>query len=174
MTMRQHAVVEYQVELAKASLERPNNTTAYDPGDIIADANGNILEFEGVTSAIGPHTTGYVDCARLISSANNTPADMELWLFNKKPTTGADNTALALSDSDVADHLVGIIEFEDTDFKVSNAASGASGNMVAELRNASLPFVAPARKLWGVIVPRGAYTPVANETFTVHLVVYQD
>lgn len=174
MGTRIRSVVEYQVELVTASITRPSNTTAYDAGDIIADAGGDVLEFSGVTSKSGMARSGYIDCVRLMSSANNTPADMELWLFTQKPTLGADNTALALADIDIQQHLAGIVEFDSADFKVSNSGSGASGNMVAELRNASLAFVAPGGKLWGVIVPREAYTPASGETFTVHLVIYQD
>ena len=175
MSTRQHAVVEYLTKIADASIIRPNDTTAYAPGDIIASASGGVLRFDDVTRVLCGGRSGAIDCARLTSSANQSATDMELWLFaDQLPTLGADNTALALADDDL-DLLAGIIPFPADDWRVSNPASGASGNAVCEARNLSLPFVA-VNTLYGVLVVRGdsGYTPVASERFGIALVVYQD
>lgn len=175
MTTRQHAIIEYQTTIVRSAITRPADTTAYASGDIIADTDGEVLRFDKVTRRLSNGRSGAIDCARLTSSANQAAADMELWLFaDHVPTLGADNSALALADDDL-DHLAGIIPFPADDWRVSNAASGASGNAVCEARNLSLPFVA-VNTLHGVLVVRDGegYTPVSSERFSVALVIYQD
>jgi len=158
------------------SIARPSNTTAYAAGDVISEITTNDhFTFTGIAN-VGVYT-GTLDAARCFSSANkSTLPDLELWLFHTDIAEVADNAAFAPTDAEMLT-LVGIVDFPVASWKIGNPAAD-TGNVVCEVRNIGLPFrlagSASAPYLYGQLVVRNAYTPVASEVFTVELNLYQD
>lgn len=155
------------------SFTRPNNTTAYAAGDVVTAATAAVLEF--AHAAPHPGSGGVVIAATLIDGAcQSTKGDFELWLFDTAPTIDNDNAAWTPTDAELQ-ALVGVIDFGGTPL-VGDATSGAGGNVVyptgAEA-NLPLPFkcVNGSASLYGVLVVRNAYDPVAQETFAVRLLI---
>lgn len=156
-----------------ATLTRPNDTSAYAAGDVMADSTSAPtipLTFLGVT--IESPGNAVIQSLTLIDSANNaTKPDLELWLFDTVPGVENDNAAFAPTDAETMT-LVAVIPIPATMFVVGNAGSAAAGNAVCDIQNLGIPVntnVTGRTTLWGFLVVRNAYTPVANEQFTVRL-----
>jgi hypothetical protein len=62
-----------------------------------------------------------------------------------------------------------VIPFPTASFKGGDLTAGANGNMACMVKDASV--VISQTTLYGVLVVRNAYAPVANEKFTVTLKV---
>lgn len=170
-------IIELSAKRISASLIRPSNTTQYTAGDVIAEVTtnnhftfGSVSTLDGGSKKVSREPGGMVEIvgARLVSSANqSTKLDAELWLFRADPAEVGDNAALALSDSEMDNH-VGTIDFPIAYWKVGNAASGASGNAVCQ--PPMLPLLCRTSDqglLYGVLVARNGYTPVSGETFSI-------
>ncbi len=161
-----------QGHTATATLQRPNDATAYAAGDVIADATSGatVLTFnaaQGTSQTISMILNEVI----LVDSANQaTKPDLELWLFSTAPTAQQDNAAYAPTDAEV-NNLVAIIAIPSTAFRVGNATVGAGGNSVCVVSNIGTPInlsvVDP--KLYAFLVVRNAYTPVAQEQFVIKL-----
>lgn len=159
------------------SITRPNDAAPYAAGDVIGSATGpgpttHVIDFSAIVKAAGG--SGLVSTALLIDSANQaTPPQLELWIFTAAPAAQADNTAFAVSDLEIAS-LVGIVPL--TTARVGNAGAAAAGNLAIQSDVASLVFkcAGGSQDLYGVLVVRNAYTPVAQEVFTLKVSVLQD
>lgn len=166
---------------AGSSLTRPANTTAYTAGDVISAVTSNDHFTFGATSNDASKRTGRaspgtlaINVARLWSSANqSTKLEAELWLFNADIAEVADNAAFAPTDTEMLT-LVGIIDFPAANWKVGTATSGADGNAVCEIRNLDFPVMANPGRLYGQLVVRNGYVPIASESFVVDLVCTLD
>ena len=157
---------------------RPNDTTAYAAGDVMSDSTSapTVLTFDG---AFSPNSLGFCIINQLvvISSANKSvKPDLELWLFDTLPAAQNDNAAYAPSDADLAaSHgggCIGVITIPASTFKAGNATAGALGNCIADIQNIGMPINSrqtSAGMLYGHVVVRNAYTPVANEVLTFKL-----
>lgn len=160
-----------------ASITRPNDTTAYAAGDAITDSTSSptALAFSGAARVNGG--TGVVVGATLIDSANqSTKGDFDLFLFEASYTPDNDNSGVTPTDSEL-ETCIGVIRFSAGDFVVGDASSGASGNALC-LGPVANPFAftcgGGSTSLYGALVARSAYTPVANEKFTIRLRILQD
>lgn len=167
--------VGYATVLVTASVTRPANTDPYTAGDVIANSTTApaVITFTG--SARVAAGSGSVFGARLIDEANQaTKGSFELYLFSSAPAAVNDNAALALNAGDV-EKLIGVIAFDDLTY-ITNAASGASGNVVFGKWGIIRPFKCPAgvQSLFGLLVVRNAYTPVSGEKFVIQLGIIQD
>jgi hypothetical protein len=156
------------------SLLRPNNTTQYTAGDVIADTvTGVQVVFANM--ARYPGGSGTITDAILTSSANETTkGEFELWLFDTINTAHeADNAAFSPTDNDMV-RLAAILDFT----TVFEATAGAGGNVAYMAERTFLPIsfkcVAASRNLFATLVVRNAYTPIAFEVFTFRLNVEQD
>lgn len=155
------------------SFTRPNNTTQYASGDVINDSASapTPITFSGVGDL--PGGGGLIVAAALIDgAAQATKLDGELWLFDTAPALDNDNAPFTPTDAELQ-ALIGVIDLGDTPV-VGDATSGIGGNCVFQSgpsSNLPLPFkcVSGSQALYGVIVARNAYTPVALETFAVRL-----
>jgi hypothetical protein len=171
--IREGSVGGYTARIS-ATLTRPDDAEQYAPGDQVAN------------SASAPAPIEFADCARFngkggtiidavcIDSANQaTKANLRLYLFDSAPTSNNDNAAWAPSDADM-NKLVGYVEF--TGWEVGNGTAGANGNCASFAKAVNVPFVcaAASTSLYGLLVERGTYTPVANEAFTIRLGIVQD
>lgn len=142
-----------------ASLTRPNNTTAYAQSDLIANSEtaGQVAPLE-----FGSDGSGFraIRQARLHKSgANTTNATFQLWLLSARPTvTNGDNGAIA---GNWSESVVGVLEGS----TVFAASDGVVGFLDAPNNVAPLGV----GKLYGLLEARGAYTPAAEEVFTLTL-----
>lgn len=160
---------------ADDSFTRPNNTTQYAANDAVSDSDSapSVLEFD---VARGDGGSGVILQAICVDSANQaTKPDLELWLFDTAPTGKEDNAAFDPSDAETR-NLVAIIPFGNADFLGGIATSGADGNCVNDVQGLAIPFNCKGndKKLYGLVVVRNAYTPVAQEVFKFRLKVAQD
>lgn len=156
-----------------ATLTRPNDTTQYAIGDVVANSTTApvAIAFAGV---VRDHNgTNEIKKAFMIDSANqSTKGDFELWLFHTAPTMDNDNAAFTPTDAELL-NLVAVITFAGADAVVGDATSGAGGNAVYFGKFKSTSSIvgtkASAKALHGVFVARNTYTPVAQEAFTFEL-----
>lgn len=163
------------------AITRPANAVAYAAGDVITNADNTHPQFGNNSSDDGAHRlsragvkTGTVDSLVITSSANqSTKLDAELWLFSAEVADAADNSPFAPTDAELVS-LAGIIDIPAADWKSGSAGAGAAGNAACAVSGIGLRYTAVKGVLYGVLVARNAYTPVASETFTVNLMVRED
>jgi hypothetical protein len=157
-----------------ATFTRPNNTDAYAAGDAVTDSTSapTVMTFSGCASANGG--SGYILGALMVDSANqSTKGIFELWLFDTTVTPDNDNAVFTPTDAECAT-LVAVIPLVAN--YVGDAQAGASGNAVYASPEMIRPFTCGVSSddLFGLLVVRNAYTPVAQEAFTVRLRVVQN
>jgi hypothetical protein len=162
-----------------ALITRPaGDTTTYQAGDVWGDAATDVLTFSNCSRIEGG--SGTIIGATFVGSANQaTKLQGELWLFKLIPQVLADNAPFAPLDSDVL-NCVGVIPFGST-WYVGNSTSGAGGNCITfgspvVGQNASVTFKcsSSSTQLYGIVVVRNAYVPVASEILTITLNIFQD
>jgi hypothetical protein len=153
------------------SKTRPNNTTTYAVSDVYSEdaTTGTIWTFSNAARANG--LGGIIQSAVLIHSVAQTlKIDAELWLFDTTIASGnQDNAAWALTDAE-AKTLIGVIPFSAGSFKVGN------GNGIIMSDSLALPFqcAAGTTSIFGQVILRNAYVPVALEELTFRLRILQD
>lgn len=161
-----------KVKFSTASLIRPNDTTAYAANDVIAAVTTPLtLPFSGFGLFSG---AGYeISTATLISSAAvGTKLEADLLLFSSNITDiDNDNAAFTPTDAQLLT-LVGSISFLSASGKPGDATSGADGNAFCFASN--LKIVSNYDTLYGVLVARNAYVPVASEVITIKLGAIQN
>ena len=155
------------VRVSAAIYQRSAATTQYTAGDVIGDGDATLaakpLAFEDVVDT--PGGSGILASVTIAHSAAEATALLpELWLFSAPPTMVADNAAWTLTDADIL-NCVAVISFS------SSFIGYISNNTFFQAGEICRPFVCPAgvRRLYGVLIARNAYTPLAGETFKVRL-----
>jgi hypothetical protein len=157
----------FQINNLSASLTRPNDTTAYAAGDLVANATtaGAVVPLRidlGNIAAVG-HGMTRITRARLTKSGTSpTNANFRVHLYEAAPVpqngdNGAwstDHAASWLGNIDVASMLA----FTDGCTGTGSAPAGAE--MFLRLASGSI---------FALIEAKAAYTPLANETFTLTL-----
>lgn len=154
------------------TLTRPNDTTAYAAGDAVTDSTSapTVLTFSSAARAAGK--TGDIVRALMVDSANvATKGSFELWLFNASVTPDNDNAVFTPTDAELAT-CIGVIPF--TLSYIGDATSGAGGNAIyIGTLSEPIKFTSASGNLFGLVVVRNAYTPVAQEAFTFMLDIDQ-
>jgi hypothetical protein len=156
-----------------ATFTRPNDTTPYSVGDVIADSASaaTMLTFQNV--ARKPGGSFFLHRAVWIwsqSGSVNKP-DLDLLLFNATMANPPDdNAALAASDAE-SETFVGCITIQGLTYaKTLNSAATSGGNMVVESEYLGKLLVCAPGTQNLYCVPRvlnsAGYTPVAQEKFT--------
>ena len=163
-------------KVVEATVTRPGTTTQYTAGDQVSDSESapTVITFSDVARVLGG--TGYVTGALCIdSAAQATKANLRLYLFDTSVTPNNDNAAWAPSDANLNDCL-GFVEF--STWEVGTVTAGADGNCfsVGTMYPDRIGFVcgSTVRDIYGLLVERSTYTPVASEVFTIRLHVMQD
>ena len=157
------------------TITRPNNTTQYAAGEVITQTTPVVLTFEGASRLPGGNSM-IID-AIIMDSANQTlKLSAELWLFTAAPVMDDDNAVFTPTSAELL-KLIGIMQFS-TAF-VGDAAAGASGNCALVSEHTYLPqnfqCASGLTSIYGVLITRNAYTPIANEVLTIILkVLYVD
>jgi len=146
------------------SITRPEDTTQYTAGDVVADDAGGMISFEGLS--LFKESGAIIKSAAIISSQNaSTPLEAELLLFSESFAIAADNAAFAPTDTQL-EKIVASILFPSAGWSEGVSSSGADGNSFCTIMN--LGYAVPS-DLYGVIVARNAYEPVSAEKLTISL-----
>ena len=157
-----------------ASFQRPNTTTQYSAADVVTSSStaGSPMVFDGAGAYNGG--TGIIlDALCIDGAAQATKANLRLYLFDTAPTSAADNAAFSPTDAEM-NTSIGWAEF--TSWEVGTSTAGSAGNCMARADGLNMPFTCGSASddLWGILVERGTYTPVANEPIAVRLGLVQD
>lgn len=155
--------------VVNASFTRPNDTTTYAAGDAVTDSTSapTVITFSSVSTATGSSVITHMT---LVDSANvSVKGSFELWLFDTTVTPDNDNSAFTPTDAELAT-CIGVVPF--TLSYIGDANSGANGNaLYVGTLTEPIEFVSATGNLFGVLVVRNAYIPVAQETFTFRMFV---
>lgn len=161
---------------SRVAVTRPADTAQYAVGDAWSDSTTTptVPSFTAARIAGG---TGLLTTLTLVCAANQTtkPAFTVL-VFDTTYTAIADNAAIALTDAEAA-RLVAVFNVATTDWKTTNPATGASGNVVAQLAPAfaaAFQCAAGSQSLFVLIRLENTYTPVSAEVLTLIFGVQQD
>lgn len=153
------------ISTSSASFTRPNDTTAYASGDLVANSTtaGSVTPMSFASWTSGQAQTIILRVRITKSGTTATNANFRLHLYEASPTcangdNGAWSTDKALNylgNIDVASMLA----FTDGCTGLGSAAAGAE----LRLRLAS------GGTIYGLLEARAAYTPAAQEVFTVKI-----
>jgi hypothetical protein len=151
------------------------DTNQYTAGDVVCGSTSApaVITFTGCARANGG--TGMIVGAHCVDSANQTTKpQLELWLFDTTITPDNDNAVFTPTDAELLT-LVGIIQF--ATWYVGDATAAAGGNcasLATLINHIAFDCGAAVTALYGVLVARNAYTPVADEVFSIRLRILQD
>jgi len=148
---------------------RDSGILAYAAGDVISAAGAAAaLEFQGCGRS------GLIHGAAIIMEETDT-ANLEVLLFDSEPTNFNDSDVLALVNADI-DKLIGRLTFADSakaligsginHYVASLDTQGENGIRFASAGN--------SKSLYGLLVTRSVYTPVASAKFHIHLNIEAD
>jgi hypothetical protein len=158
------------------TLIRPEDTTQYTAGDMVADSTSaptaNVLAGAALANGRG----GTIRAVTLIDSAKlATAGDFEIWFFDAAYTLANDNAAFAPTDA-VAKKAQAIVSLPGSGSIVGNAGADAAGNRVYQKTGIDKDFkcATGSKDLWWALVVRNAYTPVSAEEFTLIVDVEQN
>lgn len=157
-----------------ASFSRPNNTTAYGAADLIANsataASVSPMEFIVTHSVAGG---ARIRRARMYKSQDSlTNATFRLHLFRTSPTVGGgDNAAIAVTTAVTT--WLGTFAFDMTSGNSPDVFStGGNVDAAVPLNGTDINVrLTSGTSVYGLLEATAAYTPAANETFTVELEV---
>lgn len=153
-----------------ASFTRPNDTTAYASGDLVANSTtaGSVTPMQFTVARVAAGS-GMIRRVRIRKTGTSiTNASFRLHLYNSSPTvTNGDNGAWL---TDQAATYIGSLDV--TMDKVFS--DGAAGNGVPTI-GSEINFVLPSGQvIYGLLEARAAFTPTAQSVFTVDLEVVQN
>ena len=164
-----------------ASKTRPANATQMTAGD---DIGCSAAPFPFIFSDVVENTGegGLIVDALCVSSVNAaTKPNARLYLFDGPIAGSSDNAAHAPSDAE-AKSLIGYVDF--SSWEVGIATASAAGNAASFQSGLNIPFkpsgidatpsFSKKPALWGQLVERGTYTPIASEEFTVRLGILRE
>lgn len=149
--------------------DRPADIDAYAAGDVISDADGTakVLEFTGCGRS------GQINHAMVAMEETDT-VNLELLLFDTEPTNFADNALLALTEDDLA-KVIAAYSFASSSAKAVNAGGEKVYLMTldAEGTNAQ-SYTTLKGSLFGLLVTRSVFTPVASSRYAIRIHVKAD
>jgi hypothetical protein len=153
-----------------AAFTRPNDTTAYASGDLVANSTtaGSVVPLSWAAERLASYGTLLRRVRLRKSGTSVTNAQFRLHLYAASPTVANGDNA-AWSTSGVADYLGSFDVTLDKAF-----TDGAAGSGVPSAGNELNAVSATGITIYGLLEARAAYTPVANEVFTVTLEALQN
>lgn len=170
-----HVLTGSKLVVRTAAKTRPNNTNTYAAGDVIAEATSGSTVWTFPNVVRTPGGSGTIRKVAIDDSAAVAAIKLvgELWLFSASPTTDQDNEAFTPTDAEMLTREA-IIPF--TNIYVGDATAGAGGNVALMSNVLNTPFKCAqgSTSLFGILVARNAYVPVAQEIFTARLWIDQD
>lgn len=156
------------------TITRPNDTNIYAAGDAVTNSTSAPVTASISGCARISAGSGVILNAMLIDSANQaTAGSFEAWIFDTTITADNDNAVFTPTDAELAT-VVAIIPFVTS--YIGDATSGAGGNRIYTSDQVNRGFVCAAASttLYWALVARNAYTPVADEAFTLRMTIVQD
>ncbi len=162
-------------QAASSTITRPADTTAYTSGDLVANSTtaGSVTNLQFTTLARTSGGSGLIVSAKIQKSTNVvTNVALRLHLFNTAPTytSAGDNSAISSVVVASAKGYLGYIDI--TTFVAFSDVAWGSG--APDNTRGSIPFVATAQIIYGLLEARGAFTPGNAEVFTIVLDAMQD
>lgn len=176
--------------IIQATLTLPAGAAVYAAGDAMTDSAASPTALTFANAARYNGGGGIIKGVTILDSANQaTKLSAELWLFrgSAAPTPDNDNAPFTPTDAELA-NLLGVIVFDGPTAGwsyIGDATVGAGGNVIlvgrigpsgAGAHLLDLPYKCHSSiaNLFGLMVARNAYTPVASEAFTISLDVEQE
>lgn len=159
--------IAHRVHRIQQTITRPGDTTGYTAGDVVA-GNGVVAP---ISLRLGPEGQGILQSLVFVDSANvATKPDLELWIFDTTLVVDADNATFTPSDDELK-RLLAIVPIPTASFKAGDIQANAAGNAVYAVGNLNIPLkaVPGSHEVFGVLVVRNAYAPIASEVFTLIL-----
>lgn len=154
-----------------ASFTRPDNTTAYADGDLVANHGtaGSVVPLDFGAARV-PNGTGIIRRAIIrVTNTTITNGDFRLHLYEGSPTpANGDNGAFS---TDGAANWIGALDITLVQAMTDGAVGIDTPNQGSQILFRS---VAGGRSIYGLLEAKGAYTPAAEDVFTVELEVEQD
>lgn len=150
---------------------RPNDTTAYASGDLVANSTtaGSVDAVSITVSRVAAGSFMLRRCKLHKSGTTTTNALFRVHLFRADPATVTNGDNGAFSVSGVADYVGGFDVTVDRAF-----TDGAAGFGVPVVGSEMTVKLASGSVLYAMVEARAAYTPAANEVFTITLDDLQD
>lgn len=163
------------VQAASSTITRPADTTAYTAGDLVANSvtAGSVSALQFSTLARVSGGSGVIVGASIQKSTNVvTNAAFRLHLFNTITTftSAGDNSALSTVVVASAKGYLGYVDIT----AMVGFSDVAWGTGAPDNTRGSIPYVATAQIIYGILEARGAYTPASGEVFTITLDALQD
>ena len=144
-----------------SNFTRPNDTTAYAVGDLVADSvtAGSVTPFSWATAGSRPFD---IPVFRLHKTGATGAIDFRIYVFSTSPTvsTTGDNGAFASNVNNAANCMV---VYEGT---VHGFKDGAAGLLVPFSGVIKKEYIGDPATLYGLLEVRTIYTPIAQEVFT--------
>lgn len=146
-----------------ASYTRPNNTTAYAANDVI---NATVAANLEISTGMKKGSSIFITSARIrIDGHSSLPAgigNFRVAFFDTAPTAIADNAAFDVNAADKAKFL-GYIDIG-TPVDLGSRIWGQTDGI-----NSQIKLAATSSTLYAQLITIGAYTPVANDVYTIML-----
>jgi hypothetical protein len=149
---------------ATSSFTRPNDTTAYAANDLVANNTtaGSVTPLSFQFNSGNGRSFKIVGCRINKNNATVTNANFHLRLYGTSPTvTGGDNAAWVSSTSNYIGKIDPAIMEAFSDGGSISGNVGAGSELYTYLPSGNI--------IYGLLVADAAYTPTANEVFTVTL-----
>ena len=161
---------------SSATITRADNALQYTAGDVVAgDGVVTALVFPQCTSGSTMGEGGLIRGLTMTSSDDDaTQLDADLFLFNVPPNpTAADNLAFDPTDTEMLS-CVAVIAIDGSADSHVGLPTG-TGNQIAVIGGLALPFQCAKQdsSLYGVLVARNTYTPLAEEVIHIKLGIQQ-
>lgn len=151
---------------------RPNDVIAYAVGDQVANSTspGSVtmlrvpIGYSGIGITLTPPMA-------VKSNVNITNADFMLLLFNSPPTNAGDNIAYAPGSTLERESCFGRVLFGNPQGIEANLGGGVFYRPFfnGQSQITHLSTVLKDGSIYGVLTANAAYTPVANEIFTIRM-----
>lgn len=166
--------MSFNVIVASATFNRPNNTTAYSSGDLVADSTtaGSVtpLNFSAARVSGGAFM---IRRARLKKSGTTTTAaKFRLHLYGASPTGLANGDGAAWQT-----HIINYIGSIDFDASGTDGRAFDDGAFTVGVPNIGVEVshrLASGSTVYGLLEALAAYAPDAQETFLIELEVVQN
>lgn len=158
---------------AQDSVTRPANTTAYAAGDAVSDnattpTAAGAFELD-VANLIG-RGVQFLDFTLHKSDHDVTNAAFVLLLFTTLPAFAGweDNGALAITDAEMLECKAAI------PFAAADWQNVITGDIQTVIKRVGVVPLSSSKKVYGILVAQGAYTPASGEVFTLTVHAIQD
>lgn len=156
-----------------SNFTRPNNTTAYASGQLIANSvtAGSVTPLSWTAARVAAGS-GFVRRARLVKSGTTiTNATFRLHLYGASPTVAnGDGAAWSTNRSS----YIGSVDLDMTASTGRVFTDSAEVIGIPAVGNEINFTLTSGQTIYGLLEARAAYTPVAQEVFTVELEIVQN